>query len=52
MNGDLPNGWALAPVAEVIEDCQSGFASGKKNVEGGIPQLRMNNIGLIQRTDS
>ena len=46
MNGDLPNGWALAPVAEVIEDCQSGFASGKKNVEGGIPQLRMNNIGL------
>jgi type I restriction enzyme S subunit len=34
------------PVAEVIEDFQPGFASGEKNVAGGVSHLRMNNIGL------
>jgi len=43
---ELPNGWATMPVAEVIEDFQPGFASGEKNVEGGVAHLRMNNIGL------
>jgi len=46
MSGELPKGWATAPVAEVIEDFQPGFASGEKNVEGGVSHLRMNNIDL------
>src|SRR6266481_5206469 len=46
MSDELPKGWASAPVAEVIEDFQPGFASGEKNVEGGVSHLRMNNIGL------
>ena len=46
MSGDLPTGWAIAPVAEVIDGAQSGFASGEKSVDGGVAHLRMNNIGL------
>ncbi|MHB8522632.1 MAG: restriction endonuclease subunit S [Limisphaerales bacterium] len=46
MIDELPQGWATAPVSEVIEDLQPGFASGEKNVEGGVAHLRMNNIGL------
>src|SRR5262245_6195945 len=46
MNNELPQGWATAPVSEVIEDFQPGFASGEKNVEDGVAHLRMNNIGL------
>ena len=46
MSDALPQGWATAPVSEVIEDFQPGFASGEKNVEGGVAHLRMNNIGL------
>jgi len=49
MSEDYPAGWATAHVKEVVEDFQSGFASGEKNVEGGIAQLRMNNIGLDGR---
>lgn len=45
-NGDFPQGWVTVPVQDVIEDFQSGFASGEKAVEGGIAHLRMNNIGL------
>jgi type I restriction enzyme S subunit len=47
MSDELPQGWAEMPVAEVIEDYQPGFASGQKNVEGGVAHLRMNNIGLV-----
>jgi type I restriction enzyme S subunit len=43
---ELPKGWATARVEQVIEDFQPGFASGEKNVEGGVAHLRMNNIGL------
>lgn len=46
MNGGLPQGWAATAVRNVIENLQSGFASGEKNVEGGVAHLRMNNIGL------
>jgi type I restriction enzyme S subunit len=46
MSDELPEGWATAPVSAVIEDLQAGFASGEKNVEGGVAHLRMNNIGL------
>jgi type I restriction enzyme S subunit len=46
MSDELPRGWNTAPVSEVIEDFQPGFASGEKNVEGGVAHLRMNNIGL------
>jgi hypothetical protein len=30
---ELPKGWAIAPVAEAIEDLQPGFASVGKNDE-------------------
>ena len=44
---ELPEGWASTTVAGVIGDCQPGFASGEKNVDGGVAHLRMNNIGLV-----
>jgi hypothetical protein len=47
VSDELPRGWATAPVAEVIQDFQPGFASGEKNVAGGVAHLRMNNIGLV-----
>lgn len=43
---DLPEGWTTTDLESVIQSYQSGFASGKKDVEGGIPHLRMNNIGV------
>ena len=46
MSAQLPHGWESTLVAEVIDGFQPGFASGEKNVEGGVPHLRMNNIGL------
>jgi len=46
MSDELPQGWTTAPVSKVIEDFQPGFASGEKNVAGGVSHLRMNNIGL------
>ncbi len=46
MSKEMPQGWAAAAVSNVIENLQSGFASGEKNVEGGVAHLRMNNIGL------
>jgi len=46
MSDELPKGWTTASVSEVIENFQPGFASGEKNVEGGVSHLRMNNIGL------
>ena len=46
MSDELPKGWTSAPVSEVIENFQPGFASGEKTVEGGVAHLRMNNIGL------
>lgn len=44
--GDLPEGWAMGKVVDLIESFQPGFASGEKNVEGGVKHLRMNNIGV------
>jgi len=51
MTHDLPEGWARAPLAQVIDDLQAGFASGEKNVKGGLPHLRMNNIALNGKLD-
>lgn len=48
---ELPEGWAWATVGDLVVDAQSGFASGKKGVEGGIRHLRMNNIGPDCRLD-
>lgn len=42
---ELPEGWEWKNLGEVISDAQSGFSSGEKDVKGGLPQLRMNNIG-------
>lgn len=42
---DLPE-WPNAKLSEVLLEMQPGFASGKKDVEGGVQQLRMNNIGV------
>jgi len=42
---DLPESWSWVTVADVISDAQPGFASGEKDVKGGIRHLRMNNIG-------
>lgn len=42
----LPEGWVVTELASVISNYQAGFASGKKDVDGGIPHLRMNNIGV------
>jgi type I restriction enzyme, S subunit len=43
---DLPKGWATCRLQDAIEDIQAGFASGKKDVEGGLFHLRMNNISV------
>lgn len=42
----LPEGWTVTDLEHVIRDYQSGFASGEKDVKGGIAHLRMNNIGV------
>ncbi|HWP38180.1 MAG TPA: hypothetical protein VNL18_11575 [Gemmatimonadales bacterium] len=39
-----PKGWPRAELGELINDWQNGFATGNKDVEGGIPQVRMQNI--------
>lgn len=46
MSDALPAGWTSARIQQVVDDFQPGFASGEKNVEGGVAHLRMNNIGL------
>lgn len=43
---DLPQGWIETELHEVLNGFQTGFASGKKDVEGGLAHLRMNNIGI------
>jgi len=45
MKDTFPQGWAAAPLRDFVDDVRSGFASGKKSVEGGVAHLRMNNIG-------
>lgn len=39
-----PKNWPVDRLGNHIADWQAGFASGKKEVEGGVRQLRMNNI--------
>jgi type I restriction enzyme S subunit len=46
MSDGLPKSWVAARIEQVIDDIQPGFASGEKNVKGGVAHLRMNNIGL------
>jgi type I restriction enzyme, S subunit len=43
---ELPEGWATCRLQDAIEDIQAGFASGKKDVKGGLFHLRMNNISV------
>ncbi len=43
---DLPEGWTTNDLEAVIQNYQSGFASGKKDVAAGVSHLRMNNIGV------
>lgn len=40
----LVNSGAGIPLAEIKVDMQNGFACGEKDVEDGVPHLRMNNI--------
>lgn len=40
----IPPGWALATVEDLAEPLVSGFASGNKDVAGGLRHLRMNNV--------
>lgn len=46
MTADLPSGWNRLTVSQVIDDFKAGFASGEKDVPGGLIHLRMNNIGM------
>jgi restriction endonuclease S subunit len=46
MTDELPQGWTPASIRDVVENLQPGFASGEKNVAGGLAHLRMNNIGV------
>lgn len=39
-----PKAWPVDKLGKYIAEWQAGFASGKKDVEDGIRQLRMNNI--------
>lgn len=42
---DLPRGWTRAPVADLIEEAQPGFPSGRHNSSGvGVPHLRPMNV--------
>lgn len=43
---ELPENWILRRLGDkdVLINMQPGFACGKKDVDGGVPQLRMNNI--------
>lgn len=43
---ELPEGWTTCRLKEAIEGIQAGFASGKKDVKGGLSHLRMNNISV------
>lgn len=51
---ELPDGWALATLGEIVADMQTGFACGKHSREDGIPHLRPMNVsedGLIVLDD-
>ncbi len=43
---ELPEGWKWRNLGdkEIVTDIQPGFACGKKDIAGGVPHLRMNNI--------
>jgi type I restriction enzyme S subunit len=43
---ELPHGWIWRHLGDkdVITEMQPGFACGKKDVSGGVPHLRMNNV--------
>lgn len=42
-NGKLPIGWRLVTLNNLIQDAQSGFATGERDSQGVI-QIRMNNV--------
>src|SRR5687767_11996459 len=46
---ELPAGWTTCSIEHAIESIQAGFASGRKDVEGGLFHLRMNNISVDAR---
>ncbi len=41
---ELPSNWIWTTIGDLVSDVRPGFASGKKNVIGGLAHLRMNNI--------
>ena len=49
----LPKGWRLLPLGdpEVCVEMHFGFACGQKDIIGGVPHLRMNNITANGQTD-
>jgi type I restriction enzyme S subunit len=47
---DLPQGWQLAHLRDVISEAQGGFASGERDAEGTV-QLRMNNVSSLGKFD-
>jgi type I restriction enzyme, S subunit len=44
MRDNVPIHWTISALSHVVDDYQSGFASGNKDVENGLFHLRMNNI--------
>ena len=50
-DGDLPEGWREAPLLAILHSLQSGFACGNKDVHGGVPHLRMNNVATDCQLD-
>ncbi len=49
----LPDGWKLLSLGDprVCTEIRSGFACGEKEIVGGVPHLRMNNISANGRAD-
>ena len=43
---NMNNSWKTFPLSKIINDYQTGFASGQKKVLNGVKHLRMNNISV------
>ena len=49
-NREFPRGWKNYKLKDIIENSQTGFADGRRDING-IPQLRMNNVNRHGRID-
>lgn len=47
---DLPTGWQIRQISDVLAEAQAGFACGERDENGAI-QLRMNNVGTTGNFD-